>query len=252
MNDVDIRTVAEWLDRRLGVGAFPEDVSNNGLQVEACRRVGKIVCGVDASLALFVRAAALGADLVIVHHGLSWGGNPKRLKGWIGERYGILFRRGISLYACHLPLDAHPELGNNAVLCDRLGLSEREPFFEYDGGKIGFTGMLGEAVQPERLAELFGCGGGALFGAIRPSRRIAVVSGGAGIDALTEAALAGCDLLVTGEMEHVMYHPAHELNIGVLALGHYASETGGVRAAAEAAAEEFGLKWEFIDLPTGL
>lgn len=250
---VKLQQITDYLDNRLEIKAFMRDSSNNGLQVEASGVVSKIVCGVDGCRELFIKAAEANADLVIVHHGLSWGGEPRRLTGIDSERFGTLFRKNINLYACHLPLDAHPEIGNNAILCSKLPLKERESFFSYCSYNIGYCGSLEQAVKPESIAEIFNIPDAKLFGAVNSLvKKIAVVSGGAGLEAVAEAAERGCNMLITGEMEHVMYHAAIESNITVLALGHYESETVGVRAITAEVAAKFDLPHEFIYIPTGL
>lgn len=253
-------TVAEvvaWLNARLNLAGFSADHSNNGLQVEGGAAVTRVAAGVDACAALFEEAHRRGADLVLAHHGLSWGSEPRRLTGFVATRYGALFRNRMSLYACHLPLDAHPECGNNAELARLIRLNGRTPFFRYDGVEIGFRGVLDEALTPEALAAVYReklPSSPRIFAAepTRPVRRIGIVSGGGGLDGVIAAAECGCELFVTGEMEHVMYHAARELGVGILALGHYASETVGVKALLAEVTEQFSLPGMFIELPTGL
>lgn len=248
--------LTKFLDAALNVAAFSGDVSNNGVQVEGRDEVRKAVFGVDASQSLFAAAAERHADFIFVHHGLSWGANPRRLTGFTARRFRTLFEHGITLYAAHLPLDAAPEFGNNAVLSKLIGLEGLTPFFRYDGADIGFVGTLPAG---RRLGELrsffeahFGIAARVLGDADKLCRKVAVVSGGGGLGSLEEAAEAGADLLLTGELEHIMYHPALESGVAVLALGHYASETTGPRALMEVVAAKFALETEFIDLPTGL
>ena len=251
-----LKDLTAYLDDRLKVREFPGDVSNNGLQVEGRREVRKAVFSVDASLALFERAAERKADFIFVHHGLSWGAEPRRLTGATARRFGRLFEGGMSLYAAHLPLDAAPMFGNNAILADMIGLRGLQPFFRYDGADIGFSGEL---EKPETLSVLrgkleasLGCRARSLGAPERSCRRVAVVSGGGGLESLEEAASIGADLLLTGELTHVMYHYALESDVAVLALGHYASETTGPRALMELVGAEFDLETEFVDIPTGL
>lgn len=248
--------LVNYFDSYLKLEDFPKDFSNNGLQIEGTPEVTKAVFGVDCCLELFKAAAAAGADFVFVHHGLSWGAEPRRFTGMVAERMSTLFNAGISLYAAHLPLDAHPEAGNNAQLADMIGLKDRVPFFKYNDCNIGFAGTLKDPAPVEGIAEYLGkklnvdpliYGDGSVKAA-----KIAVVSGCGGSGALQEAAAAGCDLLVTGEFEHVMYHPRKELGVNVIALGHYASETVGPFALMQQVQKEFGLPVEFIDVPTGL
>ena len=244
-----------FLDSYLEIGNFGGDVSNNGLQVEGKSEVHRAVFGVDACQTLFDRAAEIDADFIFVHHGLSWGAYPKRFTGIDALRFGSLFRSRISLYAAHLPLDAHPKSGNNAVLSDMLKLRDRQKFFNYDGCDIGFCGALPKALEAVELADFFQkqfpeakislLGSGKV-------KKVAVVSGGGGLGALEAASEAQADLLLTGELTHVMYHPSLEYGIPVLALGHYASETTGPRSICQLVGKKFGIDCKFIDLPTGL
>lgn len=248
--------LCKWFDGKLKLSDFATDVSNNGLQVEGKDEVRKAVFAVDASLRLFELAAERNADFVFVHHGLSWGSEPRRLTGIAAGRYRELFARGLSLYAAHLPLDAAPGFGNNAVLSRMIGLEKLEPFFNYRGVDIGFCGTLPAPKTAAELKKVYdeALGGDAplLGDAAKVCRKVAVVSGGGGLESLEEAISCGADLLVTGELGHTMYHYALESRADVLALGHYLSETTGPRALMELAAAELKLETEFIDLPTGL
>lgn len=243
------------LDKTLMLDAWRADKSNNGLQVEGAPEVKKVVVGVDASQALFEAAAARGADFILVHHGISWGAEPRRLTGTTARRLKVLFQNDISLYAAHLPLDAHPELGNNAELSKIASLTALTPFCQYDGGDIGFIGTLPTALTTQELAMIYETALPAqakIFDPFGKSvRRVAVVSGGGGIDALMAAVAAGADVLVTGEFDQMIYYPAQENHMPVIALGHYASETVGVKAVL-ALLTQLGLEGEFIDLPTGV
>ncbi|MBR7155896.1 MAG: Nif3-like dinuclear metal center hexameric protein [Lentisphaeria bacterium] len=248
--------LVKFLDDVLELPRFSGDVSNNGLQIEGCDEVKKLLFAVDGCQEVFDRAVEEKADFIFVHHGISWGGGIKRWVGMDAVRFRTLFGNDISLYAAHLPLDAHALYGNNAVLSDLLGLEKREEFFVYDGVPIGFHGVLPEPAPLFEIAELLG---GALE--VEPLlrgehdriiRRVAVVSGGGGVDSLHAAADAGADLLVTGEMEHIMHHAARELGVAVIALGHYASETTGVLAMQKLVAEKFGIDTIFAEVPTGL
>ena len=251
-----LRDFTAWLDDRLKLREFSGDVSNNGLQIEGRPEVRRAVFSVDASLALFEAAAEREADFIFVHHGLSWGAEPRRLTGTSARRYRLLFERGMSLYAAHLPLDAAPVFGNNAVLSRLIGLCNLRPFFCYDGAYIGFSGELTEPETMEKLRSALGarlnCRAQLFGSADRLCCKVAVVSGGGGLEAVEAAAEAGVDLLLTGELTHVMYHCALECGVAVLALGHYASETTGPRALMELATSELELEAEFVDLPTGL
>lgn len=241
-----------YLNKRLNLNAFNGDVSNNGLQVAGSMEVSRILAGVDGCGALFRRAVEEKADFVIVHHGISWGSEPRRFTGITAERLKLLFQHNISLYACHLPLDAHPELGNNARLCDEAKIINRVPCCNYHGLNIGFAGDFAEPLSLQALFERFGNRGTILGDPDRMLRSAAVVSGGGGNDALDDAAARKADVLITGELSHEMYHNALENGVAVLALGHYASETCGVRAVLADLQKTFGLPGVFADIPTGL
>lgn len=250
--------LVRFLDALLAQVAIPNDHSNNGLQVTGAARVRRAAFAVDASAALFQQAAADGVEFLFVHHGLSWNSGWKRLTGVAGHRAALLLKNGISLYASHLPLDAHPEVGNNAGLAKTLGLTGLEPFFEYDGARIGQLGVLPKPLTPAALAARVGrvlnTAGVRLFNGcgVRTVRRVAVVSGGAA-GAAEPAALAGCDALITGEVDHSHYHPVLESGVAVIAAGHYATETVGPRRVLDAVAAAFPrLDCRFYDLPTGL
>ena len=245
-----------FLDKTLNIAAFSGDVSNNGLQIEGKAEVSKVLFAVDACQEVFDIAAAEKCDFIFVHHGISWGGGIKRWTGINARRFATLFNNGISLYAAHLPLDAHSIYGNNACLADMIGLQNREPFFEYDGAYIGFKGELPEPGKLSDIADFF-----ANELEIKPLLRgnsdtkintVAIVSGGGGVDAVFDTHTAGCDLLITGEMEHIMHHPAQELSVAVIALGHYASETTGVLAMQKLIADNYPVETFFAEVPTGL
>ena len=244
--------LVRYLDRKLNLAGFAGDMSNNGLQIEGAAEVRKIAVGVDGCLALFERAAEAGAQMVIVHHGISWGSEPRRFTGLAAARLRAMFGHDISLYAAHLPLDAHPELGNNAELCRIAGLTDLVPCCNYHGLDIGFAGKFAEPVTLGELAARFGFAG-TFYG--DPARKLSTataVSGGGGQDALYDALDRGADVLITGEFSHEMYHAVKESGLAVLPLGHYASETYGIRAVLADLLRNFPLEGEFIDLPTGL
>jgi dinuclear metal center YbgI/SA1388 family protein len=238
--------IVAFADQLLDVVAFTE-YGPPGLQVVGADEVTKLVCGVSSSRELFERAAASGAQIVLVHHGLFWRNEPlvvdRRLKG----RLEALFSGNLTLVAYHLALDAHPELGNNALLADRLGAHRETAFAE-----IGAGARFPEPIGVEELAtRLRGATGREpLVFAEGPERveRVAIVTGGGGTR-LVEAAHEGYDALVTGEPEEPALHTARELGIHFLAGGHYATETFGVQALTARLADEFALEWEFLDLP---
>lgn len=251
-----LQELTSFLDNTLALDKFSRDASNNGLQVEGKSEVNFAVFGVDACQELFDAAAERGADFIFVHHGMSWGSEPRRFSGIVAKRLSTLFQNGISLYAAHLPLDAHPELGNNAQLADMIGLKERMPFFEYSGVDIGFSGVLKEAAPCHLLAEYLGKKLSVepiIYGDVkREVKKIAIVSGGGGLGGLEDAYSRNCDLLITGEFDHTMYHPQKEMGVNVISLGHYASETVGPYAVMQKIQSVFNLPVEFINIPTGL
>jgi len=231
------------------------DPSRNGLQVAGNgAEIGRVAFAVDASLETIERAAAAGAGLLFVHHGLFWreslcvtGAHYRRIKA--------LLDANLSLYACHLPLDAHAECGNNAGLAIRLGLGNLRRFGPWHGSLIGYAGDFPAPVSlDEVIARLFPDGKKPAhilpFGP-REIRTVGIVSGGAS-DNVHDAIAEGLDLYITGEIEHEAYHHALENGISVIACGHYQSETVGVRLVAERLGLETGVDTVFIDVPTGL
>ena len=245
--------LVRWLDEYLQIHALP-DVSLNGLQVEGNPEVTRVGAAVDASVKTFLDAADQGVDFLIVHHGLFWG-QPQPVTGPLRRRLGLLFEHGINLYAAHLPLDAHPEVGNNAVLAELLGLTELAPFGSYQGHKIGYQGVFPTAQRLHDVADLMGqlTGMQALVHQGGPDliKRVGVVSGsGAGL--IPEAKAEGLDLLITGEPKHAAFHDAFEYGINVIYAGHYDTEVFGVKALAEKLLRTFGLPFVFLDHPTGL
>ncbi len=228
------------------------DGAVNGLQVENSGRVTRIAATVDASLATVNLAIQAKADLLIVHHGLFW----SRSIPWRGKKYELIRRlieNDIAVYSSHLPLDAHPKLGNNAQLCAALGLKRLRPFFESHGQNIGF--QSNEAILRDELASRLARATGrrplVIPGGPKVCRRIGVVTGGAGGD-LEMAADEGVDTFITGEGPHWTYALAEELGINVLYGGHYATETFGVKALAGHLSQKFRVPWAFLDHPTGL
>jgi dinuclear metal center YbgI/SA1388 family protein len=230
----------------LELDAYP-DYGPMGLQVAGAREVDRLACGVSASLELFERAAAAGAQMLLVHHGLLWDRDPRMIDDAARRRLQVLFGAEITLAAYHLALDAHPEVGNNALLSRELGIEPAERFAE-----IGFGGPLAEPATIEEFAARVreALGSEPLVFAQGPERveRAAVVTGGAG-RYLADAARDGYDLFLTGEPQEPSLHTARELGIHFVAAGHYATERIGIQALSERLAEQFDLEWEFIDLP---
>lgn len=236
------------LSTLLAVDRF-KDYGPNGLQVEGRAEVRRIVSGVTASLALIEAAIAAGADTLLVHHGLFWRGQDGRLTGWLKQRVARLMAHDINLFAYHLPLDAHAELGNNAQLGQRLGLLADRRFGEQD---LGFTGAAdpaaaSAAAMAARAAQVLGRHPLLLPGDGRPLRRVAWCTGGA--QGYFEAAMAaGADLFITGEVSEPQAHLARETGVAFLACGHHATERYGAPAVGEHLARQFGLAHQFIEI----
>ena len=241
-----------YLDELLETAAW-SDKSLNGLQVEGAALVSKVALATDAAQATIDMAVQAGAQFLIAHHGLFWG-RVEPVTGPLRARLASLLRAEISLYVSHLPLDAHPEVGNNAVLARLLELREIEPFGPWGSGSIGVMGRLPAALDraglAARLEALLGERPHVLAFGPDAIARIAVVSGAAA-DLIPEAAHAAVDAFVTGETSHTAVHQARERNLNVLFAGHYATETLGVRALGDHLAERFGLETVFLDAPTG-
>ena len=252
---VKLLDIKRFLDETF-LGLAPQDFSNNGLQLDAgVADVRKMAFAVDACQKTFDMAAASNAQLLFVHHGFSWGGGIKYLNGYTGRRVATLMQGGVSLYACHLPLDMHPVHGNNAVLCRMLDLQDAKPFFAYHGENIGFCGSLPKPMELSEIASIMDeklhAKSRFFAAADRPMATIGIVSGG-GDDAIDECASLGIDCLLTGEFRHQCYHPAMEMGVSVIASGHYATETTGVKAVMELIAANFDVETIFLDVPTGL
>ena len=222
------------------------DYGPNGLQVEGRAQVRKMVSGVTASLALIEAAIAHQADTIFVHHGLFWRGQDGRLTGWLAARVRRLMASGINLLAYHLPLDAHAELGNNAQLGRRLGLTADARFGEQALGFIGPADTSLATLAQTAQAQL-GRTAVVVPGDGRPLRRVAWCTGGA--QGYFEAAIAaGADAFVTGEISEPQAHLARETGVAFLACGHHATERFGAPAVAAHVAAQFGLRHDFIEV----
>jgi dinuclear metal center YbgI/SA1388 family protein len=231
------------------------DVSLNGIQVDNDGSgIGKIAFAVDASLETFKRAADAGAGMLFVHHGLFWG-HPLRVAGSHRGRVKFLLDHNICLYAVHLPLDQHPQMGNNAALAGLLGLTGIEPFGLYRGKKIGWKGTFPAPLTIDEAARKISFMGSLPLGiypfGAEENSSCAVISGGAA-DEVRQALEENIDLYVTGEAAHSVYHECLEGRINMIAGGHYATEVWGVRRIMEHCAVELCVDAEFIDVPTGL
>jgi dinuclear metal center YbgI/SA1388 family protein len=224
-----------------------KDYCPNGLQVEGRPMVRKMVSGVTASLALIDAAIAQGADTIFVHHGLFWRGHDGRVTGWMRQRLGRLLEHNINLFAYHLPLDALPELGNNAQLGLKLGLKASGQFGEQQLGCIGDAEFADADVLAQRVESILGRSVVLVPGRDGPLRRIAWCTGGA--QSYFEAAIAaGADAFITGEISEPQAHLARESGVAYIAAGHHATERYGAPAVAAHIAEQLGLEHLFIDI----
>lgn len=246
--------LVQYLDHYLAA-AEDRDFCPNGLQVEGVPEISRIVTGVSACLELFEEAARRGAQAVLVHHGIFWDGQSSRLVGYQLRRVRSLLSAGLNLFAYHLPLDRHADLGNNALAAEQFGLVDREPFADYGGRPIGFRGRfetpltLNELVA--RCEEVYGQAPLVHSGGAHAVRSLGIVSGGAQ-KVLHTAIDEGLDAYVTGESSEWVMNVAREAGVHYLAAGHYASERLGVRALGEHLAQRFGIEVEFVDVPNSV
>ena len=240
------RLIESSLNELLGPALF-KDYGPNGLQVEGRPEVRRLVSGVTASLAFIDAALAAGADALLVHHGLFWRGQDGRLTGWLKERVARLLKNDVSLFAYHLPLDAHAELGNNAQLGLRLGLQADARFGEQELGFIGAASAPDAAALAERARQALSRPPLLLPGDGRPLRRVAWCTGGA--QGYFEAAIAaGADLYLTGEISEPQAHLSRETGVAYLACGHHATERYGAPAVGAWVAQQLGIEHQFIEV----
>jgi dinuclear metal center YbgI/SA1388 family protein len=247
-----LQTIVDHLDTILDPAAY-DDYGPNGLQVPGREDVQTIVTGVSANVELFARAREEKADLVLVHHGLFWAGPPRALDRAAKRRLQLLFDADMSLAAYHLPLDGHPEHGNNALLAEAIGCTSTEPFGRHKGATIGVVGRLpGEGLAPDELVARVRAATDrdplAFTDGPQRVRTVGIVSG-AGADYLEDAIAAGLDAFVTGEPIERAMARAREAGVHFLAAGHYATETFGVRRLGDLLATRFGVRHVFIDVP---
>lgn len=253
MPQVPLRKITGHCDAILRLATIKDfDGAYNGLQVENRGTVSRIAAAVDASLATVKLAVATEADLLIVHHGLFW----NLRQPWTGTNYELfqlLAENHLAVYSSHLPLDFHPKLGNNAILCAALGLKHLRPFLLKVGQYYGLQSQtrISRSTLASRLRQAIGGAVKVIPAGGELCERIGVITGGAG-DFLQKAAGEGVDTFVTGEGPHWTYALAEELGINVLYGGHYATETFGVKALAAHLSKKFRLPWTFLDHPTGL
>ncbi|MCP4188229.1 MAG: Nif3-like dinuclear metal center hexameric protein [Gammaproteobacteria bacterium] len=244
---MQLSKVCKFCDEYLEVSEF-NDYCPNGLQVESSDQVNHIVAGVTASLALIDAAIEVGADTLLVHHGYFWKGESEAITGFRGRRIRRLIQNNINLMAYHLPLDAHPEVGNNAQLAKIMGWSVDGRFGEHD---IIFHGVLAESLNLDELtadlAAKLGSEPLSISAGDKPVRSLAWCSGGAQ-SYIEQAAEQGVDAFVSGEVSEKTFHFAHEAGIHYIAAGHHATERYGVQALASVIAERFGVKQQYIDI----
>ena len=236
-------------------GLVKVDSSLNGIQVgRKDKEVEKVAFAVDACLESFRRCVESGADVLFVHHGLFWG-DSIRVTGSHYKRLKLLIENDCALYACHLPLDQHPEFGNNAGLATALGIKDPQPFGEYHGVKIGLKGILDPPQSIDDILRSLAfdrdtCNAVFTFGKSENSN-VGIVSGGAAWE-VQQAIDEGLDLYLTGDASHGIYHLCLEESINLISGGHYQTEVWGVSLLADKVKNDTGLESLFIDLPTGL
>lgn len=256
---VHLRDVVSFLDATLEADRF-KDYAPNGLQVEGAPEVDTVVCGVSANADLIERAVELGADLIVVHHGLIWGGGIARIHGALAKRLGLLLANGVSLAAYHLPLDKHPRLGNNVGIADAIGLGlSRDWFGDVKGVALGLAGSwpapLTRTEAIERVTH-------AICGDRQPPfvfahgpeivRKVGLCSGAAS-DLLEAASAAACDLFITGELAERAGELARELQVTLVAAGHYATEVFGPTRVADELRMRFpSLQVQFVEVASPL
>jgi dinuclear metal center YbgI/SA1388 family protein len=248
---VERLALVSHLNAILSVSDIPDD-SCNGLQVEGGNEITTVGLAVDACLGVFTKAVENKCQMLVVHHGLIWHGLTS-ITGIVKGQVEFLLRHDLNLYAVHLPLDLHPQLGNNIGLANSLGLSEVKPFGVYKGRTIGFMGTVQQPMSIDEIGAKVRSGVGGSFSSLpfgnQLNRTIAVVSGG-GSDVLPEAIEKGVDCYITGEPAHWNHHMALEAGINVLYCGHYHTETLGVKLLGEHLEKTFDVKTVFIDEPT--
>jgi dinuclear metal center YbgI/SA1388 family protein len=249
----ELSEIVSFLDHELRTAEIPDYAgAMNGLQLANPGPVPRIIAAVDASLPVIEAAAADGPGLLLVHHGMFWQG-AQPVTGAFYRKLKAAMDAGLAIYSSHLPLDVHPEWGNNILLARKIGLKNPEPFFERKGTQLGIRGMwpgdrgaLVSRLQQVVEGPVHICPAGPVS-----PRTVGIITGGAGGE-VAQVAAAGIDTFITGEGPHWSFPLAEELAINVLYAGHYATETLGVKALAAALADRYGLPWEFEHRPTGL
>lgn len=252
---VQRQDVVRFLDDYMRVDDFADGLPI-GLQVEGGPLVRRVATAVSACVEVFEQAAEWGADMAIVHHGMFWEKDDRVVRGPLKRRLEILLGNNISLVGYHLPLDAHPEVGNNALFARGVGLRDIEPFAEYHGNRIGYCGVFDRMPIEEfvaRASQFYGCEPKAalLEGPSDTVCSAGVVSGGAWPN-MRDAIAAGLDVFVTGTADEPAFHIAREEGLHFLAFGHNATERVGVRALGDVVAKHFDLEVRFFDVDNPL
>jgi dinuclear metal center YbgI/SA1388 family protein len=251
-----LHELVSFLNQELRIATY-SDMAHNGLQIESSANgVSKIAFAVDAGMSVMKAAINRGCQLLVVHHGVLWG-RPEPITGAWARKLELCLTNGLSLYAAHLPLDGHPTLGNAAQLAQVLGAVSTVPSFDYKGSAIGCIAELPAHRDVREIAEALGRCEGALtpplvlpFGRSK-ARSIGIATGSA-TSLIAEAAALNLDLLITGEPKQEAYHTAQDLGCSVICMGHYASETFGVRALERVLQTHFRVQTEWISEPTGI
>ena len=250
----ELQEIVEYLDEYLNVAGIPDyPGAHNGLQVENRLPIERVSGATDACMATIESAASAGSQLLLVHHGLFWG-DAWPAVGVTYRRLRALIDADMAVYSVHLPLDIHPEIGNNVLLAGALDLAVEGRFGSASGIDdfgVWATADISRADLAERVRRVCGSTPLVIEGGPAHVRRIGIVTGGGG-SMISQAHAAGLDTFLTGEGSHHTYHEAKELGINVLYAGHYATETLGVKTLTSRVAERFGLEWEFVDYPTSL
>ena len=254
MNSTPLHSITDLLDSTLRIREIRDaSVALNGLQVENNGSITKVALAVDGSQKTIDDAIAAGADLLILHHGIYWCG-LRPMTGWFKKKIESCLQHNLAVYGAHLPLDMHPELGNNASIAKALGLQDITPEVDYHGTLIGMAGTFNGTVAELRskFAEITGATvTGIVHDGDAPAGRVAICSGGAG-EEIYQMHEKGYGTYLTGEENHWVSNAAQDMGINILFAGHYATETFGVKALGALIEEKFGLPTIFIDNPTGM
>ena len=248
-----LAAITAYLDDLLDIPAFPDyPGAFNGLQLENSGRVTKVGAAVDSGLKVIEMAIAQEVDLLLVHHGLFWSGCAP-ISGPAYNKLAKAIGANLAVYSAHLPLDAHPEIGNNVLLAAEFGLQAVEPFLEFKGRSVGCFAQVDIAyakllakIEQRFSRPVWHCDAGP-----EQVQKVGIVTGGAGSE-LAQVKAQGVDTFITGEGPHHTFTLAEELGINLIYAGHYATETAGAKALADRVANRFGLPWVFLDHPSGL